>query len=430
MGRDHPRRFYFASSFVLLVSLLVTFYVWRYAEQGTGALLVGLVSGALLWGILYSLVLFLAKEMTKRLRRSEEKLRRITDAIPGTVYQYRLESNGRQSFLFVSRGAKDLFGVSAEDLERDFQSGWNLLLTEDVPALQKSIRISAETLKPWVHEFRIKTPAGRIKWIRGSSVPERPLKDGSIVWNGLFVDITDRQHLERRVIQSEKMAAVGQLASGVAHEINNPLGVILGFAQTAAKHVSPGNLLEMPLRSIEREALRCKDLVQNLLAFSRAGKTEQEPCNLNEVVETALSLVAAQTKVKKVELVKKLHPCLPTVFANKTQLQQVVINLSNNAVDAMPNGGRLTILTQWTVWDDKEAVEIQVQDTGAGIPKEIQPRIFEPFFTTKETSKGTGLGLALAYEIVEKHGGYMTVDSEPGKGSIFRVCLPVKEIGR
>jgi signal transduction histidine kinase len=237
-------------------------------------------------------------------------------------------------------------------------------------------------------------------------------------------EIADRKRLEGVVVQSEKMAAVGQLAAGVAHEINNPLGVILGFAQGVTRRLPKGDALELPLQSIEREAVRCRNLVQNLLTFSRIGKTEKEPIEINEAVESSLTLVLAQTRVKEVDLIKKLDSNLGRVMANRNQIQQVILNLCNNAIDAMPRGGRLTVSTKRGNLDGKEMILILVEDTGEGISKELQSKIFDPFFTTKEVGKGTGLGLSLVFEIIQKHEGRISMQSEVKKGTTFSILLP------
>ncbi len=239
-------------------------------------------------------------------------------------------------------------------------------------------------------------------------------------------EIYERKKLEKTVIQSEKMSAVGQLAAGVAHEINNPLGVILGFSQNAAKRIPPGDPLELPLKSIEREAVRCKNLVQDLLTFSRVGKMEKEPVDLNQTIETALSLVLAQSKVKNTQLVKEFS-AIPKIIGNKNQIQQIIVNLSNNAMDAMPQGGKLIIRLKTAKINDQDAVEIQVEDTGEGISPEIRSRVFDPFFTTKEIGKGTGLGLSLVYEIVQRHSGKIFLESKVGQGTVFRVLFPVSD---
>ena len=231
---------------------------------------------------------------------------------------------------------------------------------------------------------------------------------------------------QNQLIQSEKMSAVGQLAAGVAHEINNPLGVILGFSQALVKRLKPDDPLSMPLLAIDREAQRCKQLVQSLLTFSRVGKPEKEELNLKETIESALSLILPQARVRDVQLIRELGSETLTIFAERIQIQQVVINLCNNAMDAMPKGGSLTVHVGKNFLDGIDMAEIAVIDTGEGISKENQSKIFEPFFTTKEVGKGTGLGLSLVFEIVQKHAGHITFESEPGKGTAFKVYFPVR----
>jgi len=238
-------------------------------------------------------------------------------------------------------------------------------------------------------------------------------------------DLTKTKRMEMMLLQSEKLSAVGQLAAGVAHEINNPLGVILGFAQSAARKVEESDLLYLPIRSIEREALRCRTLVQNLLAFSRQSKARMERVDLNETVIGTLSIIEAQGRVKGVEIKAELSRLEP-MMADKNQLQQVIVNLCNNAIDAMPRGGKITVRTSESGSGGDRMVRLDVADTGTGIPKEIRDKIFDPFFTTKDVGKGTGLGLSLVYEIVQKHGGSIRVESEVGRGSTFIVALPAE----
>lgn len=281
----------------------------------------------------------------------------------------------------------------------------------------------------------------------------------------------EKENLQVQLAQSEKMAGIGQLASGVAHEINNPLGVILGFAQSMAQRIKEDTPFFMPLKSIEREAQRCKKLVQDLLTFSRTSKTEKEECDINSVIESALSLVEAQTKMKVIIMEKNLQIDLPKIMINGNQIQQVIINLCNNAMDAMPKGGTLRVITKLQThsflplskgehtggvapakqhsnevsgvkrssprseaeWGSsfrkgvQSSIEIAITDTGMGIPEEIKNKIFNPFFTTKEVG-GTGLGLSLVYEIVQKHGGTIEFESEVGKGTMFHVFLPINSV--
>jgi len=243
--------------------------------------------------------------------------------------------------------------------------------------------------------------------------------------NERIVEAKVKERTEQ-LLQAEKLSAVGQLAAGVAHEINNPLGVILGFSQSASRVVEPADALYLPIKSIEREALRCKGLVQGLLAFSRRSNgSSTEEYDLNETVQATLRIVEAQARVKAVEIVLELGSA-GLLWGDKNQLQQVIVNLCNNAMDAMPGGGRLTVRTRGQAAESGRTAVIEVEDTGAGIPEGIRDKIFDPFFTTKEAGKGTGLGLSLVYEIVQKHHGTIDVKSAVGKGTVFTITLPSK----
>src|SRR3989339_150050 len=246
----------------------------------------------------------------------------------------------------------------------------------------------------------------------------------------------ENTELQRHLMQSEKMVAVGQLAGGVAHEINNPMGVILGFAQSVVKNIKEGDSLYMPLKSIEREAIRCKKLVSNLLIFSRIEKTGIEIVEINSAIEETISLIDAQAKTRGIEIIKQYASNLLRIKVNRSHIQQVIVNLCNNAMDAMPQGGKITITT--TVAAEQSSANISkanalplqfivitISDTGVGMSEEVKKHIFEPFYTTKEVGKGTGLGLSICYEIIQKHNGTIEVESEVGKGTTFVVKLPV-----
>lgn len=234
-------------------------------------------------------------------------------------------------------------------------------------------------------------------------------------------DISERKTLELSARRSEKMSAVGQLAAGVAHEINNPLTVILGYTQSLIRRLTQDDPQLQPLAAIEREALRCRTLTHSLLAFARdkkPGMSDEDPLIM---MSEALALVEVQAKIKKVRLVREIPTVLPSVHLNTDQIQQVLINLCSNALDAMPQGGTLTV--GMSVRGDQ--LQIKVADTGTGISPSIRERIYEPFFTTKPVGKGTGLGLSLTYEIVHGHQGCIELSSELGRGSQFLISLPV-----
>jgi two-component system, NtrC family, sensor kinase len=238
----------------------------------------------------------------------------------------------------------------------------------------------------------------------------------------LAVRLRQLAEAQEQLVQSRKMAAVGQLAGGVAHEINNPLAVILGFAQGMERRVPEKDPLRLPVTSIVREALRCKNLVQELLTFSRTGKKNFESVELNALVRSTLVLIEARAKTQGVQLVVECAEGLPVLQANKTQLQQVLVNLGTNALDVMKGGGTLTVRTQP---GGKGGACLEVADTGGGIPQDVLPRIFEPFFTTKGVGEGTGLGLSLVYEIIQQHRGSIEVDSAVGQGTRMKVALPL-----
>jgi signal transduction histidine kinase len=266
----------------------------------------------------------------------------------------------------------------------------------------------------------------------GTKIPilfsHSPLRDANGATLGYVIaakDVSEVKKLESRMQQSEKLSAVGQLAAGVAHEINNPLGVILGFAQGMARQTKAGDPLELPIKSIEREALRCKSLVQDLLTFARTSQTDRSGMDLNQTITQALSLVQTQVKIGQVELKVELADGMPMILGNKNQVQQVILNLAKNALDAMPAGGTLEIKTELIESAPQSWVCLEVSDTGTGIPAPLLARIFEPFFTTKPVGQGTGLGLSLVSEIVKKHSGEIDVESAPGR-SVFRVKFPAR----
>ena len=244
---------------------------------------------------------------------------------------------------------------------------------------------------------------------------------------GIARDMREMIKLKKQLFQSEKMAAVGQLAGGVAHEINNPMSVILGFSQALSRRITDENdPLFMPLKSIEREAVRCKKLVVDLLTFSRTSKSESELVDLASLINETVSLIDSKCRVKNINLTQHIAKNIPHIRANKNQVQQVIVNLCNNAIDAMEiKGSGLLDIEVKNGGQNPDFIEIIITDTGSGIPPEIKDKVFDPFFTTKEVGKGTGLGLSISYEIVHKHGGIIDIKSEVNEGTSFIVKLPV-----
>jgi C4-dicarboxylate-specific signal transduction histidine kinase len=254
------------------------------------------------------------------------------------------------------------------------------------------------------------------------NIEERTRADAQLAAN-----LEKLRQSQTQLLQAGKMVAIGQLAAGVAHEINNPLAVILGFAQGMERRIANvGDQFRVPVSSIVRETLRCKNLVQELLIFSRTAKKTAERVDINELIRVTIVLLEARARTQGVEIVQDLAEPRFVIEANRTQLQQVLVNLGTNAMDAMRSGGTLTIRTRRNGRDD---FYMKVADTGEGIPDEIKPRIFDPFFTTKEVGKGTGLGLSLVYEIVQQHQGSISVESGVGRGTTMTVRLPFRSEG-
>ena len=248
---------------------------------------------------------------------------------------------------------------------------------------------------------------------------------------GIFTDLRERLKIEEQLqethlqlLQSEKMASVGKLAAGVAHEINNPLGGILIYASLMLEDMPEDDPRRPDIQRIVQETTRCKEIVKSLLEFGHQSGPKFEPVDVNRAIVDGLFFLENQAIFHNIEIVKDLDPFSLRVMGNASQLKQVFMNMVVNAADAMSGNGKLTIQTRLS--EDESFVYISFTDTGVGIPEENLSKIFDPFFTTKEVGKGTGLGLAVCYGIVEKHGGRIEVESQVGRGTTFRIVLPVK----
>ena len=234
-----------------------------------------------------------------------------------------------------------------------------------------------------------------------------------------------RLQAQEQILRSEKLAMIGRLAAGVAHEINNPLGSILLFSHLLLRKVPSAGTERQNLERIAREADRCRNIVQGLLDFARQREPKAESLNINEVVLKPIALLENQAIFHNITVLKQLRPDLPPVLADGSQLQQVFVNMLANAAEAMDGEGTLTVDTRLAPSGDR--VEVRFTDTGCGIPAENMARVFEPFFTTKDVGGGTGLGLSISYGIVQRHGGTITVQSRVGEGSTFVVSLLTAE---
>lgn len=248
---------------------------------------------------------------------------------------------------------------------------------------------------------------------------------------GIFTDLRERFRMQKeleethlKLLHSEKMASLGKLAAGVAHEINNPLGGILIYANMLFEETSPEDPRRADLKQIVDQTLRCKEIVKELLDFSRQTTHCWVHCDINQALQQTISLLGKQALFQDIQIIKEIDPHLPQIIADPGQLNQVLINLMTNAVDAMEGKGILTVRTYSIT--DEEKIGLEITDTGYGIQEENLSRIFDPFFTTKDIGKGTGLGLSTVYGIIEEHGGTIAVESSVGQGTTFILRLPIR----
>jgi signal transduction histidine kinase len=230
---------------------------------------------------------------------------------------------------------------------------------------------------------------------------------------------------EERLIRSAKMAAIGEMAAAVAHELNNPLTTVTGFTELILEGLSEDSPEYEDLSLVLKEAQRSRSVVRRLLDFSRQGEILHVESDINEIISTVLALVHHIAQTSNTEIRIEMWDDLPQISIDRNQIQQVFLNLIHNGIQAMPNGGELFIHTQLDQREDGEWIGVIFKDSGEGISKENLEKIFEPFFTTKPSGEGTGLGLSVSYNIVSEHGGYIDVDSQEGEGATFSVWLPV-----
>jgi len=234
-------------------------------------------------------------------------------------------------------------------------------------------------------------------------------------------DLTERKELQAKLTQSAKMASLGTMAGGIAHEIRNPLAIIDSSAQILKKHSENEEIRSLGIEKIRNATKRAADIVDNLLQFARQSEFTPEELDANTLIENTFKLLENQLSIRHVIVKKNYSPGLPAIYGNKNQLQQVCMNLILNACNAMSGGGAITVRTTLL----SGSVGIMFEDTGEGIPDKSLSRIFDPFFTMRPVGQGTGLGLSISFGIVEQHGGTIEVMSQKGQGSTFTVSLPV-----
>lgn len=362
----------------------------------------------------------------ERAERAEAELRASVESASIVFF------DGNGAVRFASSRFAELLGMDPRDAA-------NISTAADWKALSDRFRDGVAFCAPWQafkngqvaerrDELEMLYPFQRV--LERSSRPVRDALGRAVGWLELYTDVTGERRTESNLLQTEKMAALGRLVSGIAHELNNPLTTIMGYAQLLLGHgLLPDQLAEA--RNVFQEAERARRIVKNLLYFARENQPERTRVELNEVVERALALRSYELRLENIAVICELAADLPPTMADPFQLQQVILNLLVNAEQALIEArgkGQVQIRTRLVERAGGKWVRIEMSDDGPGIPPDIASRIFDPFFTTKPPGVGTGLGLSIVYGITHQHGGEVSFQSYPGEGASFTIDLPVLPI--
>jgi two-component system, cell cycle sensor histidine kinase and response regulator CckA len=327
-----------------------------------------------------------------------------------------------------------IFGVPLGQFRGTSDAFLAFVHEEDRESVHRASEAATAGNAPYEVEHRIVRADGTVRWVQEKADVLRDAGGKPTRMVGTVQDITDRRQLEDQLRQSQKMEAIGRLAGGIAHDLNNALTAIAGYAELALSEVPAGHAARADVEEIRKAAERAGSVTRQLLAFSRKQLLEPRLFNLNDTVVNMARLLT-RLLGHDVHVETKLATTLPEVLGDPGQVEQAIINLAVNARDAMPSGGRLTLSTSIDEVDEAFArrhlpmapgtwVALHVADTGHGMTRETQARVFEPFFTTKEIGKGTGLGLSMVYGTLKQIGGFIFVDSEVDRGTTFRLYFP------
>jgi two-component system, cell cycle sensor histidine kinase and response regulator CckA len=340
------------------------------------------------------------------------------------------ELDGSQRLAW-SNEAHRIFGVAPGELDGRYASFYDHVHPSDRAMVRAAMDAAITGETPFDIEHRLLRADGTVRWVHQKAAVLRDARGGAARMIGIVQDITERRQLEDQLRQSQKMEAIGRLAGGIAHDLNNALTTIAGYAELALGELDVSHIARADVEEIRRGAERAGSVTRQLLAFSRKELLEPRLFDLNQTI-SALGRLLGRLLGADVQVRAELAPSVPAILGDPGQIEQAVINLAVNARDAMPSGGRLLLATSVEELDEAAAranapmrpgryVVLRVTDTGQGMTSETLSRIFEPFFTTKETGKGTGLGLSMVYGTLKQIGGFIFADSEVGRGTTFRL---------
>jgi len=396
-----------------------TFFISAYPRRTADGDLVGVVS---VWRDVTE-----ERETEARARRLEELNRLIVENAGDLIYAHDLEGN----FLFTNPRAQALIGYTTEEATQ--LNIRDLVAPEHLERELGYMQAPRGTVVP-PHEVTLIAKNGDHVSVEVSASPL--VEQGWVVGVvGVARDLREIRRLERRLLQAEKLSSLGQLVAGVAHELNNPLTAVIGYTQLLQRTEVDERTKET-LQRVNVQAQRAAHIVRNLLTFARQQEPFKESLDMNEVIEETLNLVSYEWRTQNIEIVSHLSPGLPWIVADRQQLQQIFLNLFQNAQQAMSAAhgrGMLAVRTYLVNWHGTRErpaghyLHVEVQDDGPGMSADTLSHAFDPFFTTKEVGQGTGLGLSICYGIVQEQGGYIWAESELGRGSLFHLAWPVQQ---
>jgi PAS domain S-box-containing protein len=352
--------------------------------------------------------------------------------------------NGQGGCEFVNRTYLAFTGRTAGE---SLGMGWTVdLHPGDAKQYIESFQKAFEARIPFEAQFRFRRADGEYRWLKSIGLPRFTGRGGFLGYVGCSIDISDlkrseealrrseeksrqqAQELEQQLIASGRLVSLGEITASMAHEFNNPLGIIMGFAQDLLSETDPPSPNYRALKIINEETKRCEKIIRDLLEYSRPKTSEVRPTDVKQVVEKSLNLVETHLYQQKIKTTVQVESNLPKIYADPQEIEQVLVNLYLNAIDAMPEGGRLIVRASLnsvsTADGPSRQVRIAVADTGFGIEPEDLRKIFQPFFTAKKT-RGLGLGLPVCERIIRNHGGRIEAESVPGRGATFKIYLPV-----
>jgi len=371
-----------------------------------------------------------ASRARRALEESERRLARLTRNVPGVLYQYLRGPDGRRQVTFVSESVERVLGVPQARCMEDLGALWGAVHPDDRASLAAAEARAAGRLEAWRWEGRLAGDQGETRWVQIAARPDA-LREGGMLWDSVLLDVTERRRLEEQLLIKDRMASLGQLAAGVAHEINNPLAfmsVNLQFVLGELAEPDRGDRLDdvaEALQDVNAGIERVRGIVGDMKSLSQVQEAACVPVDLEAVLQAAAGVAANGLKTRA----RMLWACerTPPGAGDAARLGQVFLNLLINSAQALPEGGAAQHHVRIATWLEDGRVIAEVSDTGPGIPAHALSHIFNPFFTTKPVGQGTGLGLSICHSIVAAHGGSITAESGPGTGAIFRVALPVWE---